>query len=405
MTTLALDVFRVNSVGQELKVGRLAQDKQVYFQYDADYLTQGHSLSPFRLPFTPDLHLCHDNAQRLHGVFADSLPDGWGQLLIDRWLRSQGRLPKTLTLMDRLALVGERGMGALRYRPGANMPTNHPLIELISLGQQAQAIFEGHSDEVLPQLLTMGSSGGARPKAVIYVQAPTQLLSTHPQQDYEPWLIKFTANSLALGHDEGRCEAAYLILAQQAGINVPEWRLYEQDGQAWLMLKRFDAPNAFGRYHMHSAAGLLDANFREPSLDYEDLIKATVKLCQSVEAGQQQLLRALFNLYACNRDDHSKNWAFLQDDAGRWQPSPMFDVTFSPNAYGEHMTAYAGYGKNPPKKALMRLAGQAGISQWSTVAHMIECIRDVLAGWDTVARELDVGEANRKLIGKALDGR
>lgn len=403
MNTAVLDVFRVDSQGQEHKVGQLAENKQVYFQYDADYLATGRSLSPFRLAFNADLQLCRDKAQALHGVFADSLPDGWGQLLIDRWLRSQGHIPQTFSLMDRLALVGERGIGALRYRPAASLPDNHPLVELTHLGQQAQAIFDGHSDEVLPQLLNMGSSGGARPKALIYVQPNTQQISSQPQPESEPWLIKFTSSHLALGHDEGRCEAAYLTLAKQVGITVPEWQLYRQGEQAWLVLRRFDAPTAFGRFHMHSAAGLLDANYREPSLDYEDLIKTSVKLCQSVEAGQQQLLRALFNLYACNMDDHSKNWAFLQNDAGVWQPSPMFDVTFSPNAYGEHMTAYAGYGKAPPQKALARLAHHAGVSQWAEVQQMIERVKDALVGWDAVARELGVGDGSRRLVGKGLN--
>jgi serine/threonine-protein kinase HipA len=381
MSVRRLEVFRVDSQGLEQRVGVLAQDREVYFQYDADYLSHGHSLSPFRLPFTGELHRCTDRAQRLHGVFADSLPDGWGQLLIDRWLRSQGRLPQTLTLMDRLALVGERGMGALRYRPVENMPEAEALHELAELGKQAQATFDGSLDEILPQLLQAGSSGGARPKALIYLSADRQQVSTVPHAGCEPWLIKFTSASLALGHDEGRCEAAYLTLAQRAGIDVPEWCLYQTGDQAWLMTRRFDAPSAFGRVHMHSAAGLLDASFREPSLDYEGLIKATTVLCKSMEAGRQQLLRALFNLYACNMDDHSKNWAFLQADDGNWQPSPMFDVTFSPNPQGEHMTAYAGFGKAPPKKALERLARQAGVGQWAEVVRMIEQVRDVLVGW------------------------
>ena len=400
-----LDVYRVNSLGQELKVGRLAQaNRQVYFQYDDDYVSQGHSLSPFRLKFSNELQMNADKAQPLQGVFADSLPDGWGLLLMDRWLRQQGYVPQQIGLLERLALVGDKGMGALRYRPAYAIADN-TLLELHELGQQAQAIFEGHHDEVLPQLVNVGSSGGARPKALIYLNPDNQHMVSQAQQGYEPWLIKFTSNSLSLGHDEGRCEAAYLTMAAKVGITVPEWRLYHHGQQAWLMVKRFDASSAFGRWHMHSAAGLLDANFREPSLDYEDLIKATTQLCQSIVAAKQQLLRALFNWYACNMDDHSKNWAFLQNDEGQWQISPMFDVTFSPNSYGEHMTAFAGYGKNPPKKALMRLAQHAGISQWSDVELMISHIKEVLLTWPEVSKSLGVIDSHRLMIEKALNER
>lgn len=400
-----LDVFRVNSLGHEVKVGRLAQaNRQVYFQYDEDYLKQGHCLSPFRLKFSQELQINIDKSQPLQGVFADSLPDGWGRLLMDRWLRQQGYLPQQVSLMSRLALVGDRGMGALRYRP-VHPIADDSLLHLHEIGQQAQAIFEGHHEDVLPQLVNVASSGGARPKALIYINPDNQQIVSQAQRGYEPWLIKFTSNSLALGHDEGRCEAAYLTMAEKVGITVPRWRLQAHQQQAWLMVKRFDAPSALGRLHMHSAAGLLDANFREPSLDYEDLIKVTIKLCQSVAAAKQQFLRALFNWYACNMDDHSKNWAFLQNDEGQWQLSPMFDVTFSPNSYGEHMTAFAGYGKYPPQKALMRLAQHAGIGQWSEVQNMINQIKSVLSTWPQIAKELEVSESNTRMIMKALDER
>ncbi|MBP8020315.1 MAG: type II toxin-antitoxin system HipA family toxin [Agitococcus sp.] len=398
-----LEVFRVNSVGQECKVGRLAQANQhVYFQYDQHYLQHGHSLSPFRLKFLSELQPSLDKAQALHGVFADSLPDGWGRLLMDRWLRQQGYVPQHIGLMQRLALVGEKGVGALRYRPNYDIADNE-LLDLFQLGQQAQAIFEGHSEQVLAQLVHVASSGGARPKALVYLNPDNQHMISQPQQGYQPWLVKFTSNNLALGHDEGRCEAAYLTMAAQVGISVPEWRLYQHKQQAWLMLKRFDAPSDLGRWHMHSAAGLLDANFREPSLDYEDLIKVTAKLCQSMAAAKQQLLRALFNSYALNMDDHSKNWAFLQHDDGQWHISPMFDVTFSPNSYGEHMTAFAGYGKKPPQKAIMRLAQHAGITQWSDLQAMIDNIKTVLATWPQISKELGVSDSYRQMIAKSLD--
>jgi len=143
-------------------------------------------------------------------------------------------------------------------------------------------------------------------------------------------LVKFTSKNLVLGHEEGLCEAVYLQMAEQAGCQTPDWQLIEaphhSGASAWLAIKRFDYMTEkaslgdelrSGRLHMHSACGLLDADFRSPSLDYSDLIKASRQLCKSPAAGQLQFRRAIFNLLAANQDDHSKNWAFLQADDGQ----------------------------------------------------------------------------------------
>lgn len=201
----------------------------------------------------------------------------------------------------------------------------------------------------------------------------------------EAWLVKFTSAQLALGHEEGLCEAVYLGLAEQAGIDVPDWRLLSAPPSSgathWLALKRFDRRNnedappgrAFpGRFHMHSACGLLDADFRAPSLDYEDLIKAGSILCKSPHVGQKLFRRAIFNLFGLNQDDHSKNWAFLQNDQGDWFLAPFYDVTFSPSPFGEHATAFAGHGKQPPLQAIQRLAEAANFASWEQARKAIE---------------------------------
>ncbi len=154
---------------------------------------------------------------------------------------------------------------------------------------------------------------------------------------------------------------------------------------------------------MHSACGLLDADFRTPSLDYEDLIKASRHLCRSPAVGKLQFRRAMFNLLACNQDDHSKNWAFLQDDAGEWTPAPFYDVTFSPHPYQEHATAYAGFGKNPPLKAIQALAARAGYAKWEQAQHDIDEAVDVLADFSVVARDFGVDGGIAKLISRQLD--
>lgn len=406
-----LDVYRRLATGSRVPVGVLAQNAQaVYFQYDKDYLSNYANLSPFSLSFDNRLQQAPATPhQGMHGVFADSLPDGWGLMLMDRVFRQHGILPHQLTAMDRLAYVGERGAGALEYAPASDyMPVvADTSIDIAELGLQAQALFEGQTQEVLAQLAAAGSSGGARPKAQVYFRSGEYTCaSTVPQPDAESWLVKFTSSSLALGHEEGLCEAAYLTLAERAGIAVPEWKMIpapEGSGAiAWLALKRFDCTSSGGRFHLHSLCGLLDADFRMPSLDYEDLIKASQILCKSPATGQSQFRRAIFNLFALNQDDHSKNWAFLQDDHGQWTPSPFFDVTFSPNPHGEHSTSFAGYGKNPPLKAMQQLARQASFANWQQAKECIEEVLEALSHWGVVAANLGVSQRTRELIGKRL---
>ncbi len=366
-----LTVTRTLATGQAVTVGVLAQNRQgVFFQYDADYLGRFGNLSPFGLKATTELQLAPKRPHSgLHGLFGDSLPDGWGSLLQDRVFRQHGILPAQITAMDRLAFVGASGMGALSFSPTSEYRlASTGDIDLAKLGLEAQAFFDGQTEEVLADLVAAGSSGGARPKAQFYISPdePDRCRTVARPGD-EAWLVKFTSRNLPLGHEEGLCEAVYLHLAGKLGLEPPEWRLFEAPEQsgarAWLGVKRFDwvsHPQKAGRLHMHSACGLLDADFRTPSLDYEDLLKASRHLCRSPAVGKLQFRRAMFNLFACNQDDHSKNWAFLQDDAGEWVPAPFYDVTFSPHPYQEHATAYAGFGKNPPLKAIQGLAARAG---------------------------------------------
>ena len=416
-----LGVYRRLANTQEAMVGQLVQNKQaVYFQYDDKYLDNFQSLSPFSLPFSNELSQAPlQPHQGLHGVFADSLPDGWGLLLMDRVFRQNNIHPQQLTAMDRLAYIGDSGIGALSYRPISDWKetTQDSWINLASLGQQATHLFEGEADAVLAPLANAGGSGGARPKALIHIDPKqTDHVSTLPQKGLQPWLIKFTSQNLSLGHEEGLCEAAYLTMAERAGITVPDWQLFNvsKPAKTWLAMKRFDCTsnsdsnslldkNYSGRYHTQSLCGLLDADFRQPSMDYEDLIKASQALCKSPVVGQQQFTRALFNLFADNQDDHTKNWSFLMDDKGQWKIAPFYDITFSPNPHNQHMMSYAGYGENPSTKAIQKLASQANFSRWKDAQNEIIKVLDALSHWSTIASELGISCETVKLIAKQLD--
>lgn len=411
-----LNVTRTLSTGDSVQVGVLVQNRQgVFFQYEAQYLQKFGNLSPFTLHSSTVLQPAPAQPHAgLHGVFADSLPDGWGLLLQDHVFRQQGILPAQVTAMDRLAFVGSTGTGALAFTPESDLHiTSQADTDLATLGLEAQAVFDGQTEHVLAALVAAGSSGGARPKAQLFFSAdnPSQC-RTQAKRGDDAWLVKFTSQNLALGHEEGLCEAAYLHLAEVADLHPPQWQLLpapeESGAKAWLAVKRFDWLQNInsvrsGRLHLHSACGLLDADFRLPSLDYADLIKASRQLCKSPSVGQLQFRRALFNLFACNQDDHSKNWAFLQDDNGQWQPAPFYDVTFSPHPFNEHTTAFMGYGKQPPLAVIQQLAGQAGFADWKQAqAHIQESV-EALSGFAVIAKRLGVKKNTITAIQKILD--
>jgi serine/threonine-protein kinase HipA len=406
-----LAVQRRLADGSCVPVGMLAQNQQgVFFQYADSYLQRFPSLSPFNLAFSNVLQLAPTSPHGgLHGVFADTLPDGWGLLLMDRVFRQAGLLSSQISAMDRLAFVGERGSGALIYQPASALQPAavETLQRLADLGKQAQLLFEGETSEVLNALVNSGNSGGARPKAQLYfADADDNTCSTLPNASMSPWLVKFTAASLPLGHEEGMCEAAYLDMAGRAGISVPQWKLLaaqKRPVRHWLALRRFDYTAQGGRLHLHSACGLLDADFRLPALDYDTLIKASGLLCKSPAAAQQQFRRAVFNLFALNQDDHSKNWAFLQDDTGAWHLAPFYDATFSPTMRGEHATAFAGYGKAPPRKVMQQLAESASYASWKQAHLVVDEVVSALSMWPQVAKECGVSVSTVKLIQQQMN--
>lgn len=418
MRVRKLNVHRRFSDGSKHKVGELAQNQQgIFFQYDDQYLADFHTLSPFTLPFESSLNLGSGQPhQGLQGVFADSLPDGWGLLLMDRVFRQQGILPHQISPMDRLAFIGERGMGSLSYTPAMDHTSrdDHLLSDIALLGQEAQQIFEGETDDILPVLAQAGGSGGARPKVSVWLdQDNTRYVSTQPQIHLSPWLVKFTSKSLPLGHEESLCEALWLTLAKRTGLTTPQWQLIHDTGssgaKAWLALKRFDCSgkrsdnqSLQGRIHMHTLCGLMDADFRQPSMDYEDLLKVSQVLCQNPVVAQEQFARAMFNLFAMNQDDHTKNWSFLMDDYGCWSLAPFYDVTFSPTPYNQHMTAYGGYGAQPPLKVIQKLAKQANFANWNQARQVIEQVVDSVQRWSKQAKLFDIKPETQKLIGKQL---
>ena len=398
-----ISVLRILPDGSRTPVGTLAENKQgIFFAYDAEYINQFNNLSPFKLSFDISVQLAPATPHKgLHGVFADSLPDGWGLLLQDRFFESQGLSRYQISPLQRLCLVGDTGIGALVYEP--HIDNANSLIDLYTLGQNAQQVFAGETSEVLQELLCMGSSGGARPKAQIYVQNDDfSQCATIPQKNSQAWIVKFTSSHLPLEHSEGILEAVYLTMAEQANLQPVRWQILHQGEFQWLAVKRFDCTN-YGRIHTATLCGLLDADFRMPSMDYSGCLKATKILCKNKVASQLQFRRAIFNLFACNQDDHTKNWSFLQDEQGNWQASPAYDLTFAPMRHNQHSMSFQNYGNNPPLKVIQELAEIAGFPSWQTARLEIENIVQSIAYFSNIATDLGVDKTIIQTIQNKLN--
>jgi serine/threonine-protein kinase HipA len=386
-------------------VGRLAgKDQVLYFEYDEGFLSTGIELSPFKLPSQRGVFkLPLRPFDGLAGVFADSLPDGWGRLLVDRKLRAMGMLPTAISSLDRLTQVGHGGMGALVYEPDQSLADGKGLIDLDRLAVQTQEVLLGSSEEVLSELLALnGSSAGARPKAMIGLDQERKVICHGElvlENGFESWLVKFP-NSRD-GIDAGAIEYCYALLAKEAGIILPETHLFSSNqGPGYFAVKRFDRIGN-SRIHMHTAAGLLHSDFRTPALDYEDLLNLTGILTKDIREVTKMFRLAVFNVLAHNRDDHSKNFSFLMDAAGTWKLAPGYDLTFSEGPAGEQSMLVKGEGKNPGITQLKQLGAEAGLSQ-NTVQSIVDQTRTALQKWDALAKEFGVAESSRIMISKML---
>lgn len=389
-----------------LPVGRLAiRDHTIYFEYQASFIQTRLEISPLRLPLKTGVTAFEARPfEGLAGVFSDSLPDGWGRLLFDRFLRSQNILPSDITPLDRLAHVGFHGMGALVYEPDYSpSDIEDDLIELDQLAQQVDLVLTGSSEEIIQELLSLnGSSAGARPKALIGVDETRQNISHGAKQlsnGFEPWLVKFPNSQDGL--DSGAIEYVYALMAKEAGVAMSEAHLFTASkGCGYFAAKRFDRDGA-KRYHMHTVSGLLHSDFRTPSLDYEDLLTLTGQLTRDIREVEKMYRLAVFNVLAHNRDDHAKNFSFLMDDTGEWKLSPAYDLTFSNGPGGEQSTMVMGEGRNPGEKQLIKLGLEAGLSK-VLADESIAQTKAALGQWKSLAKEYCISQSNIDLIHKRL---
>jgi serine/threonine-protein kinase HipA len=387
--------------GGSVAVGRLAiRARRIYFEYQPSFIARGLEVSPLRLPLKPGLQSFDaEPFEGLPGLFNDSLPDGWGRLLFDRAMRAKGILPEQLSPLDRLVHVGGGGMGALVYEPDLAGEASADSIDLDRLAGQALEVLDGQADEVLAELIALnGSSAGARPKAMIGYNPQSGVMihgSANLPDGFEPWLVKFP--NTQDGVDAGAIEYVYGEMAKAAGIAVMDTHLFSaKRGAGFFATRRFDREGA-KRLHVHTASGLLHADHRTPSLDYEDLLALTMRLTRDIREVEKIFRLAVFNVLAHNRDDHGKNFTYLMDERGDWRLSPAYDLTFSSGPGGEQTTMVCGEGKAPGAEHLLKLGIGADLPK-KTVQAIIAQTQDALQKWSALAKARGVRAANVKLI-------
>jgi serine/threonine-protein kinase HipA len=387
---------------QRRKVGRLAfKDRQLLFEYDVSFIASGIELSPIKLPLRPGVSVADTTIfDGLFGVFNDSRPDGWGRLLLDRTVEKYGIHRGQLNPLDRLAYVGRHGMGALSYEPELGLEnTDDVPLALDRIAEESAAVLAGENEEVFEELLRLnGSSSGARPKIVAQVSTDKKRI-IHGQQELQSgfahWMIKFPSSQDA--RDVGAIEYAYSLMAKDAGVEMPETHLFCTKRNKYFGTKRFDR-DGDARIHMHSLGGLIHADHRSPSLDYDTVLRVTLALTRNIQDAEKAYALACFNVLAHNRDDHVKNFSLLLNASNEWIFAPAYDMVFSYGPGGEQSMLVMGEGRNPGTAQLQALGKQHGIKN---APEILEQVKRAMANWPRYAELADVSRKSTKdIVGK-----
>lgn len=398
-----LDVYYAGW-GEDWPLGTLADDGQtLLFEYSPAALERGLELSPVHLKLRADAYGGFPRfLHRLPGFVADSLPDGWGLMLMDRVFRREGmRHPGPL---DRLAFIGDRAMGALRFVPPHDFRADEPDWNLLAIVQQSQRVIEGEAGNALRALAVAGGSPqGARPKALVRFDAPTGKVSTRGDAPGAPWLVKFPAQ----GEHKEVCaiELMYADLARECGIDMPETAWFDVSPTvAAFGVARFDR-EADMRVPIHSLAGLLHVDFRVPgSVDYTALLRATRLLTRDESEVRAAYARAVFNVVFHNRDDHPKNFAWRLGRDSRWRLAPAFDLTFSEGPAGQHSLDVCGEADRITRALLMKLAKDNDIPS-SVAASILDRVDAVASGFAGRCQDYPIRKATVRYMASVVESR
>jgi serine/threonine-protein kinase HipA len=395
-----LTVFYVGW-GERWPLATLADNgKTILFEYTAEAMRQQLELSPRMLKLRVGAYGDFPGHQmRLPGLVADSLPDGWGLLLMDRAFRRADL--QSVSPLDRLAFIGDRAMGALSYEPADPDTLPDEDVKLLDVARQVQTVADGTDADVLRRLMLLGGSPqGARPKALVYYDPVTGVMRTQASGSEESWLVKFPAN----GEHEDACalEHAYAQLAVACGLEMPQTRFFDLDSRyAAFGIQRFDRQNGM-RVPMHTLAGFLHADFRIPSVDSTTFLRATRAITHDEREVAKAFRRVVFNVAFNNRDDHVKNFAYCLDQQRQWKLAPAYDLTFNEGPGGEHQMDVCGEARAPGRSALLRLASEAAVPV-ADANEMIDLIASVASNLKANLVDYPIRKVRQREVVRAVE--
>ncbi|MDP8290277.1 MAG: type II toxin-antitoxin system HipA family toxin [Candidatus Susulua stagnicola] len=415
------------------KIGAVAWDSEkniANFEYESSFVKSGIEVSPITMPLSSQIYsfpvLKTDAFRGLPGLLADSLPDKFGNALINAWLTKEGRMPESFNSVERLCYIGKRGIGALEFIPSQG-PVSKPSrnINIDSLVELASEILLKRNsfkssfsipkrNKTLQDLLRVGTSaGGARAKAIIAWNPETQQVRSGQIKaglGFSYWILKFdgvsgnTDKDLEDSKGFGLIEYAYHKMAIDAGIEMSECRLLDENNRRHFITKRFDRTENGGKIHMQSLGALAHYDFNQVgAYSYEQAIQVMRKLKLAMDAIEEQFRRIVFNIIARNQDDHVKNIAFLMNKLGEWKLSPAFDVIYSYNPSGiwtnMHQMSMNGKRDEFDRNDFIEFAKTALMKRGRAEAILSQ-VQDVVSKWPTYAKDAGITGDTIKKIAK-----
>ncbi|MCF6270860.1 MAG: type II toxin-antitoxin system HipA family toxin [Melioribacteraceae bacterium] len=414
-------------------IGAVAWDDEkgiATFEYDKSFLKKGWDIAPLTMPIQQALNgktifsfpnLNRDTFKGLPGLLADSLPDTFGNKLIDAWLARQGRNPNSFSSVERLCYTGQRGMGALEYEPVLspfeNKSDQVEIKELVKLANQilnerkilTGNIHKGNRDDLSAIIKVGTSAGGARAKAVIAYNPITGDVRSGQidnLNDFQYWIIKFdgvTNKELGDPKGYGKIEYAYYLMASDAGINIMESRLLKENRRAHFMTKRFDRIGN-NKLHMQTLCAIahFDYNYSN-AYSYEQAFQVMRELRLPYSEMEQLLRRMILNVVARNQDDHTKNISFLMDKNGKWSLSPAYDITYTYDPSNKWMKAHQmsinGKREKITRKDILELAKNMNIKRAKII---IDEVIESVSKWKLFAQKATLPNNQINAIEKTL---
>lgn len=431
-----VDVAEINIWGEF--VGAVQWDNQqklASVEFDSDFFKKGWDLSPIKMPITngpriyrfPELRktkkATEDTFKGLPGLLADSLPDRYGNKLINRWLEQNNRLPESMNPVEKLCFIGKRGMGALEFEPAfLKDGSNTFAIELSGLVEIAkkmlsdresfQTALKSGEEKAMRDILKVGTSaGGARPKALIAFNEKTGEIrsgQTKVPKGFEHWLLKLDGVSgIQFGdsHGWGHVEYAYYLMAKACGIKMTECRLLPENGRYHFMTQRFDREGNNTKHHVQTLCALQHFDYNDMfGYSYEQVFQTMRMLRLKYPEAEQMFRRMVFNVLATNYDDHTKNFAFLLKKGGNWELAPAYDLCFAydpTNAWVSQQTlSVNGKRQHITKEDLMTIAKNNNIKKGEVI---IDEINKIVKSWGDFSLLAKVPKEKHQLISKNLN--